>query len=411
MWTVYRRGGIEVGGKVTGIGVIGRVYLAFSRMEIEPTFRGFIEDENDALLLFQATIDGRLKHIPRRPYEIERRHLIVSGSVFVFVEEISGIKRWTDGVSWSPSRIAGRFLIYRELDKGSSGHGGKKAGEGDGSVKLPPLLRHSSSRSLSASSLSSRSSDAAKKYTGFTKKTMSVKFKDPRRNRVETLHLVSYYNVDDVNNQRLAKPRDSIFLKNVEPCAELLAAMEGTALGNGGRSSFYLSSASSSRSSSTSSSPSLGKITAGSNYATFVKKQHQTDANILPPQIIPSTNSFSNQQQQQQHYMPFVPLHTNYTSQPPPPVPLPQLNPQPSYLQVNSIYQLQPIGQVQPSCRPSLHSLVFASQPAGYFPQAPNRDHHSFAGNNAPLNFNNPSGTAHGTKNLFFSSVNPPDLR
>ncbi|QLL33981.1 hypothetical protein HG536_0F03060 [Torulaspora globosa] len=400
-------------------------------MEIEPTFRGFIEDENDALLLFQATVDGKLKHIPRRPYEIERRHLIVSGSVFVFVEEISGIKRWTDGVSWSPSRIAGRFLIYKELDKGSSGHVSKNVGnktvDGDSgcSVKLPPLLRHSSSHSLlsstaslsslSSSSSSSRSSDAAavKKYTGFTKKTMSVKFKDPRRNRVETLHLVSYYNVDDVNNQRLTRPRDSIFLKNVEPCAELLAAMENTALGNGSRSSFFLSSASSSRSSSTSSSPSLGKITAGSNYATFVKKQHasQTDANILPPQIIPSTNSFSIQQQQQQHYMPFVPLHTNYTSQPPPPVPLPQLNPQPSYLQVNSIYQLQPIGQMQPNCRPGLHSLVFAPQPTGYFQQAPNRDNHSFAGNNGPLSLSNPSGTSHGTRNFFFSSANPPDLR
>ncbi|QLQ81591.1 hypothetical protein HG537_0F03520 [Torulaspora globosa] len=373
-------------------------------MEIEPTFRGFIEDENDALLLFQATIDGKLKHIPRRPYEVERRNLIVSGSVFVFVEEISGIKRWTDGVSWSPSRIAGRFLIYKELDKGKNG----RINDGDSNVRLPPLLRHSSSSlSLSSSSSSVRSCDAAvaRKYTGFTKKTMSVKFKDPRRNKVETLHLVSYYNVDDVNNQRLARPRESIFLKNVEPCAELMAAMESTALGNGSRSSFSVSSSSSSRSSSTSSSPSLGKITAGGNY--FVKKQQvsQTDANILPPQIIPSTNNFTSQQ----HYVPFIPLHTNYTSQPSPPVPLPQLNPQPSYLQVNSIYQLQPIGQMQPNCRPSLHSLVFTPQPNGYFQQAPNRDHH--ASNNAPMSFNNPPGTTHGTRNLFFSSVNPPDLR
>ncbi|CAO3597762.1 unnamed protein product [Absidia cylindrospora] len=27
-----------------------------------------------------------------------------------------GIKRWTDGLVWSPSRIFGNFLIYRELD-------------------------------------------------------------------------------------------------------------------------------------------------------------------------------------------------------------------------------------------------------------------------------------------------------
>ena len=90
-------------------------------MDIEPTFKGYIEDEDDALLILQATLDGKLKHIPRRPYEIERPYLIVSGSIFVFIEEISGIKRWTDGVSWSPSRISGKFLIYKELDKENAG--------------------------------------------------------------------------------------------------------------------------------------------------------------------------------------------------------------------------------------------------------------------------------------------------
>ncbi|KAF9907727.1 hypothetical protein EC991_010674 [Linnemannia zychae] len=41
--------------------------------------------------------------------------LIIPGSVFVFDEEESGIHRWTDGKIWSPSRICGNFLIYREL--------------------------------------------------------------------------------------------------------------------------------------------------------------------------------------------------------------------------------------------------------------------------------------------------------
>lgn len=86
-------------------------------MDIEPTFKGYVEDEKDALLIIQATMDGKLKHIPRRPYEIERSYLITSGNIFVFIEEISGIKRWTDGVTWSPSRIAGKFLIYKEIDR------------------------------------------------------------------------------------------------------------------------------------------------------------------------------------------------------------------------------------------------------------------------------------------------------
>jgi len=41
--------------------------------------------------------------------------LIMPGSVFVFDERESGIYRWTDGRIWSPSRICGNFLVYREL--------------------------------------------------------------------------------------------------------------------------------------------------------------------------------------------------------------------------------------------------------------------------------------------------------
>jgi hypothetical protein len=39
------------------------------------------------------------------------RRMITSGSVFVFDEDESGIKRWTDGFFWSPSRILGNFLV------------------------------------------------------------------------------------------------------------------------------------------------------------------------------------------------------------------------------------------------------------------------------------------------------------
>lgn len=60
--------------------------------------------------------------------------MITSGSVFVFDEEESGIKRWTDGFFWSPSRILGNFLLYRETDKNSrvSGRKTKAAGRGGG---------------------------------------------------------------------------------------------------------------------------------------------------------------------------------------------------------------------------------------------------------------------------------------
>lgn len=52
--------------------------------------------------------------------------MITSGSVFVFDEDESGIKRWTDGFFWSPSRILGNFLLYRETEKKGQGHKGPK---------------------------------------------------------------------------------------------------------------------------------------------------------------------------------------------------------------------------------------------------------------------------------------------
>jgi hypothetical protein len=56
-------------------------------------------------------------------------------------EEETGIKRWTDGLSWSPSRTLDNFLVYRELDK-------KLRFESDPS--LPPASHASTSSTGSA---------------------------------------------------------------------------------------------------------------------------------------------------------------------------------------------------------------------------------------------------------------------
>lgn len=85
--------------------------------EIE-TFYGLIETTADALRIVELCRQGKLGRVSRRLHDGERR-LIRSGSVFVFDEVESGIKRWTDGRIWSPSRILGNFLIYRELERKS----------------------------------------------------------------------------------------------------------------------------------------------------------------------------------------------------------------------------------------------------------------------------------------------------
>jgi hypothetical protein len=79
------------------------------------TYYGYIETVEDAVMIVEACRHGRLMRVKRRLHEKERQG-IRSGSVFVFVERESGIRRWTDGKVWSPSRICGEFLLYRELE-------------------------------------------------------------------------------------------------------------------------------------------------------------------------------------------------------------------------------------------------------------------------------------------------------
>src|SRR3978361_1609969 len=88
-----------------------------SASALSPTFYGHIASTQDALLLFESCLSGALNHVARRPHDRERAGLIRSGNVFIYEEHSSGIKRWTDGVPWSPSRILGNFLVYRELER------------------------------------------------------------------------------------------------------------------------------------------------------------------------------------------------------------------------------------------------------------------------------------------------------
>ncbi|EJD51190.1 hypothetical protein AURDEDRAFT_121079 [Auricularia subglabra TFB-10046 SS5] len=74
-------------------------------------FRGFIRSTYDALLVFEAALSGRIPRVTRRFTDNEKRNDIRSGYCFVFGEEEAEIKRWTDGITWSPSRINKNFLV------------------------------------------------------------------------------------------------------------------------------------------------------------------------------------------------------------------------------------------------------------------------------------------------------------
>ena len=166
---------------------------------VSPSFHGIVLNSRDALLLFTDAIHGRIPMISRRPHDKERTSSITSGNIFIYCEHSSSIKRWTDGVTWSPSRIMGNFLIYRELIKGFPPGEKKRAAKKkqhpeDGSESptleqaeddmLPPLnITKDDERMLIGSLIDSYDF----KREGLVKKTISVKFQD------QVYHLVSYY--------------------------------------------------------------------------------------------------------------------------------------------------------------------------------------------------------------------------
>src|SRR3954464_327882 len=92
------------------------------------TYHGHVRTPADAIKLFEACRLGLLPRVQRRLSEKERQ-AIRSGSVFVWDEREAGMRRWTDGKSWSASRVAGSFLTYREMEgkRGNGFGGGRRA--------------------------------------------------------------------------------------------------------------------------------------------------------------------------------------------------------------------------------------------------------------------------------------------
>ncbi|KAG0250906.1 hypothetical protein BG011_007985 [Mortierella polycephala] len=132
------------------------------------TYFGLIKTPQDALIIFEGKFTnscrlGLTSRVHRRLSDIERQS-VRSGSVYCFDEREAGMRRWTDGKSWSPSRVTGSFLTYRELDDTHGNHNGKN-------VYRP---------------------------NGLLKQSFSITTSENQK-----LHLISYYTNDDVRSERL----------------------------------------------------------------------------------------------------------------------------------------------------------------------------------------------------------------
>lgn len=155
--------------------------------------------------------------------------------MFIYEENASGIKRWTDGVTWSPSRILGNFLVYRELDKpfppGEKKRAMKKQNRRPSRPGEPYARNERPSEGFSPTQPGyngeRQASDLERqligslidsygfKADGLVKKTMSVTVQGV------THHLVSYYNVNDVVNNVLRTPSQTENLQYIRPRPEL----------------------------------------------------------------------------------------------------------------------------------------------------------------------------------------------
>jgi len=179
----------------------------------QPTYVGLVGTTQDALLLFEACLTGVLPCVTRRPKA--REGLIQSGHIFVYYEESTGIRRWTDDKIWSPSRVLRNFLIYRELDKPlpsgrrrksktSKSSGITKQGSGFNNTQRAPTLNQlqldSFSQELQQFLVGSLIASYGFKEGGLVKKTIAVEGESG------LLCLVSYYTISDAMNNKFITP-------------------------------------------------------------------------------------------------------------------------------------------------------------------------------------------------------------
>ncbi|TPX56797.1 hypothetical protein CcCBS67573_g09314 [Chytriomyces confervae] len=161
------------------------------------TFFGFVKEPTDALLIVEGCIRGILTSTDKTPIDLEEEIPIRSGSIVVF-EESS--KRWRDGRRWSPSRVHGPFLLYREVEPTSTGPEPRKSKPTHIlDTRIPGLEPTYSCKTLKQ--------NTRLVEEGLTKRTITLKGSDARRYRV-----ISYYARQDVIDMYVSSSKNEMGL-------------------------------------------------------------------------------------------------------------------------------------------------------------------------------------------------------
>lgn len=159
------------------------------------TYHGHVRTPADAIILFEACRTGLLPRVQRRLSEKERQS-IKSGSVFVWDEREAGMRRWTDGKSWSASRVSGSFLTYREME-------GKRGGGFD---------KNSHRESLHVGDAEAEGSPDGYRYKvdGLIKQSFSI-----TTSSNQNLHLISYFSRSSSQSHNLPQPSSDPQLRHI----------------------------------------------------------------------------------------------------------------------------------------------------------------------------------------------------
>ncbi|KAI7342300.1 camp independent regulatory protein [Hortaea werneckii] len=166
------------------------------------TYNGQVRTPADAIILFEACRIGLLPRVQRRLSEKERQS-IKSGSVFVWDEREAGMRRWTDGKSWSASRVSGSFLTYREMEGKRGGSSFEKNANRDGVQDGQPQQQNDSDGGPDGYRY---------KPDGLMKQSFSI-----TTNNGQHLHLISYFSRASSNAQNLIQPTNDPQLRHIRP--------------------------------------------------------------------------------------------------------------------------------------------------------------------------------------------------
>jgi hypothetical protein len=114
------------------------------------------------------------------------------------------MRRWTDGKSWSASRVSGSFLTYREME-------GKRGGS---ALPTAPAVKRASGKSPNGSATGESEEEGPDGYRykpdGLMKQSFSITTSGGQH-----LHLISYYSRSNSNN--LPQPTNDAQLRHIRP--------------------------------------------------------------------------------------------------------------------------------------------------------------------------------------------------